>query len=168
MELETDKINRQVHFMWAQAYDPQDSSGDNNTWRNHRAPEGYKFVLDSAQVSVASGSTKFDGIWAIIDGDYRTHWNLYPGVENRDFLARMETSEYQLDHIMPLNGWECKEYTLCIRSNDESNDYKACTIVWYYLRKMTWREKLHYGVIQPKNRLSRALGQAIQYGVDDG
>jgi len=160
---EADKINRQVHFMHAQIFDPQDTSGDNNTWNYNRAPDGFKFILHSIHISGNRGNGLQQGIVSMYDGHEYTHWNTWPGVESRELLARFDSIDYQCDTIIPLNEWECKEYSLAVRSWSETKAYKACIIVWYYLRKMSWLEKLYYAVIQPKgDRYKKTLGVTVE------
>ncbi|GAG81988.1 unnamed protein product [marine sediment metagenome] len=158
MERQTDKINRQVYFMHGQAYDPEDTTGKNNTWLYDRAPDGYKFILDSVDVSTVSTDTQRLGIFAIYDGHEYTHWNQFPGVESHELLFRGETNSYVLNIHATLNNWECKEFTLGMRSHSEANACKFCVIVWYYLRKMSWLEKLQYAVMQPRGQRYRKGG----------
>lgn len=155
MELQVDKINRQVDFPHAPPVDYGDSSGKNNNWIYNRAPDGYKFVLHSVNISVAHNPYTSTGIFAIYDGHEYTHWNQFPGVVSHEVLARCETGSDGTQFILPLNGWECKEYTIGTRSLSESIAYKVCVIVWYYLRKMTWLEKVQYAVSQPRGQRFR-------------
>jgi len=150
MELQEKKINRQVDFLYAQPYNSEDSTGANNTWKYNRAPEGYKFVLHSIEVSVAQTASLFQGLVAMYDGHEYTHWNQFPGVESKELLTRGETNVYILNLVSSLNGWECKEYTLGIRSLSATYGYKVCIIVWYYLEKMSKLEEYQYATIQPK------------------
>ncbi|GAG66425.1 unnamed protein product [marine sediment metagenome] len=100
-----------------------------------------------------------DGIVNIYDGHEYTHWNIFPGVESRELLWRGETTTYNVNLFGNLHNWECKEYTLACRSASETKTYKVCAIVWYYLRKMNWLERLYYAVIQPKgDRYKKTLG----------
>ncbi|GAG96879.1 unnamed protein product, partial [marine sediment metagenome] len=57
-----------------------------------------------------------------------------------------------------LEGWECKEYTIGLRSSSETHPVKGCAVMWYYLRKMSWLEKLQYAVIQPRGQRYRKGG----------
>ena len=158
LELQEDKINRQVTFLHAQIFSAGDITGKNNTWCYNRAPDGYKFILVGVEVSTAKGTTPSNiGIYNIVDGHEYTHWNIFPGVESKEVLARGELSDYVLSGYHDLHNWECKEYTKVIRSNSGSQPFKACFIVWYYLRKMNYLEKLQYAVIQ-------ARGQRIRKG----
>ena len=158
MERQSDKINRQVNFMYAQPYDPEEITGKNNTWLYDRAPDGYKFILESVQISVSSTGSMYNGIFAIYDGHEYTHWNQYPGVESKELLGRIETNEYQLFAGIDLHNWECKEYTMGIRGTHQTVPIKMCVIVWYYLRKMSWLEKLQYAVLQPRGQRYRKSG----------
>jgi len=154
-----DKIQRQVHFIWAQPFDAEDSSGDNNTWNYNRAPDGYKFELVSIDISGHQESSMKYGHVALFDGHEYTHWNLWPGVESRELLWRSELNDYVRNGFGNLNNWECKEYTLGIRSTHATFGFKTCIVIWYYLRKMSWLEKLYYAVIQPKgDRYKKTLG----------
>lgn len=144
--------------MFAQVFDPEDSLGNNNTWIYDRAPEGYKFVLDNMVVSTTQKTLARDGLVAIYDGHEYTHWNQWPGVESKELLGRVEVNVYNYNETIILNGWECKEFTLGIRSTSEENSFKICLIVWYYLRKMSWLEKLQYAVMQPRGQRYRKGG----------
>jgi len=158
-----DKIQRQVHFMFAQAFDEEDTSGTNNIWVYNRAPEGYKFMLVNAQLSTTQNAARNKGIVAIFDGHEYTHWNLFPGVESREYLGRWESSDYIYNGEIPLFNWECKEYTVACRSTNTLQPVKYCIIVWYYLQKMSWLEKLYYAVIQPKgDRYKKTLGTVAE------
>ncbi|GAG88451.1 unnamed protein product, partial [marine sediment metagenome] len=75
-----DKIQRQVHFMFAQIFDDEDTSGDNNKWVYNRAPEGYMFELVKANITTTRTANAREGICAIFDGHEYTHWNIWPGV----------------------------------------------------------------------------------------
>ncbi len=153
-----DKIQRQVHFIQAQIFDIQDVTGKNNTWNYNRAPEGYKFLLQKCSISVAQEGNRYKGIVAMFDGHEYTHWNIWPGVESRELLFRKGINIYMLDHVENLLNWECKEYTLGIRSVQTDTTFKACIIVWYYLQKMSYLETLYYAVIQPRwKRIKKAF-----------
>jgi len=136
--------------MTAQVYDPQDKSGDNNTWNYNRAPEGYKFELVELAASITQRDSFHTGLVAIYDGHEYTHWNQFPGVESRELLGRDEFNSTVPNAYIALHNWECKEYTLGVRSLTESYGFKICIIVWYYLKKMSTLETLYYAVIQPK------------------
>ncbi|GAG74291.1 unnamed protein product, partial [marine sediment metagenome] len=144
MERQSDKINRQVNFMHAPPYDAEESSGVQNTWLYDRAPQGYKFILDSVDISGTKVDSEWDGIFAIYDGHEYTHWNIYPGVESKELLGRCELISQDISKTIQLHNWECKEYTMAVRGTNPTNAFKVCIIVWYYLRKMSWLEKLQY------------------------
>jgi len=150
MELQTDKIQRQVHFITTQALDLEDISGDNNSWIYNRAPDGYKFILDSVDISTTKYQSKYEGIFNIFDGHEYTHWNIYPGVESRELLGRLETTIYIVDGSINLHSWECKEYSIAIRSGSTTNGYRVVIIVWYYIEKMSLFERLMYACLHPK------------------
>lgn len=153
-----DKIQRQVHFMYANIFDPEDTSGKNNKWNYNRAPEGYKFQLVASHSSVAQINSYYTGLLAFYDGHEYTHWNQYPGVESRELIGRGETNLYQYSINIDFHGWECKEYTIGIRSLSTTNPYKIVTIVYYYLVQMSRLETYYYAVIQPKwNRFKKAF-----------
>lgn len=158
MELQVDKINRQVHFITAQALVENGKQPLNNTWIYDRAPDGYKFILHSVFISVAHNPYTATGIFAIYDGHEYTGWNQWPGVESRELLGRLETDAGTNQSVIMLNGWECKEYTIGTRSLSGSLAYKVCAIVWYYLRKMTDLEKYQYATIQPRGEHYRKGG----------
>ncbi|GAG74627.1 unnamed protein product [marine sediment metagenome] len=71
-----DKIQRQVDFMHVQIFDPEDTSGKNNTWVYNRAPEGYKFELVAIDVTTDKDSSRMDGIVNIYDGHEYTRFYL--------------------------------------------------------------------------------------------
>lgn len=150
MELQVNKMNRQVHFITAPMFDIQDKSGKNNAWLYNRAPDGYLFKLDSVQISVSSEEMVNTGIFAMFDGHEYTHWNIYPGVESRELLGRTETSDYSLESYIDLKGWECKEYSIAVRSTSPQKMYRCIAIVWYYLDKMSLLERLMYACLHPK------------------
>ena len=163
MERQVDKINRQVEFMFAQIYDTEDSTGKNNTWKYNRAPEGYKFMLHKIAIralyrGVAGVEELGRGIVNIYDGHEFTHWQQFPGVESRELLATFEYTLAEGNQLQYLHDWECKEYTLGVRSTSTTNAFKCVIIVWYYLRKMSWLEKLQYALIQPKGQRYRKGG----------
>ena len=74
---------------------------------------------------------------------------------NHDVIGRAEFEEYILNNHIPLNGWECKEYTQCIRSTSTNYAFKVCVILWYYLEKMSMFEKLKYAVVHPRGKRFR-------------
>lgn len=152
-------VNRQVHFIFAPIFDPEDSTGVNNTWVYHRAPDGYLFILDSIQISTDIDNSRQAGVICIFDGHEYTHWNLWPGVESRETLWRGETSSYSVELLGNLNGWICKEYTIGIRSASETKAVKYCAIVWFYLKKASREELLEYALKHPKDEdaFKRAL-----------
>jgi hypothetical protein len=143
------KINRQVYFGFAPIFNPEDSSGVNNTWIYDRALEEHLFVLDSIQVSVTKENSYYNGIFAIYDGHEYTHWNQFPGVESRELLGRLEFSEHNLTGFINLNGWECKEFTIGIRSTHQSVPVKMVAILYYYLKKASREELLEYAIKHP-------------------
>lgn len=146
---EEEGINRKVHFAHANAFLPEDTSGVNNTWVYHRAPEGYLFLLDSVTLSNAHNPYTTTGIFAVYDGHEYTHWNQFPGVESRELLARFETSSGETQIDLNLHGWECKEYTIGIRSLSESVAYKICAIMWFWLKKASRKELMEYAIKHP-------------------
>lgn len=159
-----DKIQRQVHYLWAPIYDTEDTSGKNNKWIYNRAPSGYKFFLVSCEVSVISinPATHNNGIFNIVDGHEYTHWDIAPGVECREILARCFFTVEQQNYTAQLHNWECKEYTLATRSTSGTYPFKIQVIVWYYLQKMSYLETLYYAVIQPKwNRYKKAFRKTL-------
>ena len=148
------KVERQVHFMLAQAFDTEDTTGKNNTWDYNRAPDGYLFQLLSCDISVVTGNplTLNNGIFNIVDGHEYTHWNIAPGVECRELLGRCYFTEQQSNHVFDLHGWECKEYTVVNRSTSESGTFKVTAIVWYILKKASRMELLEYAIKHPRNQ----------------
>ena len=158
MERQVDKISRQVYFMYAPAMNYTNTTGINNTWIYDRAPDGYKFILQKAIVSTTLEATLNRGIIGIYDGHEYTHWNIYPGVESKEILNRAELSANIHNADLDLYGWECKEFTLGIRSSTETFGVKMCIIIVYYLRKMSWLEKLQYAVMQPRGQRYRKSG----------
>ena len=151
MEYEVDKINRTVHFIHAPIFDPQSSTGVNNTWKYDRAPDGYKFILVAIDVSTSYVGTNHAGIFGLFDGHEYTHWNMFPGVESKEYLWRSEVNSNNISIHGDLHNWECKEFTIGCRSMSESQAVKACVIIWFYLRKMTPDETKMYAVLQPKS-----------------
>lgn len=171
MLLEIGKINRQVHFLTAPPFDEEDKTGANNKWLYNRAPEGYKFLLYSLEVSTSKQINENIGIYSMYDGHEYTHWNIYPGVESRELLARGELSHYEITNTHPLNGWECKEYTIGIRSAEPTgvHAFRIVMIVWYYLEKMSIFERLMYACLHPRTRrLRKALGPTTVEGEERG
>ena len=154
MDIETSKINRQVHYGYAQIYDSEDK-GDNNSWIYNRAPNGYKFILDSISVIASATNNQNNGIVQIYDGHEHTNFIIYPGVESREILERLETTDYQLNLEKSLHGWDCKEYTIGLRSTSETYPFRVIIIVWYYFEKMSRYERLLFAVTHPKSILGR-------------
>lgn len=150
MELQTDKINRQVHFITAPVFNIADKTGKNNTWIYNRAPDGYMFKLSSIQISVASEEMLNNGIFCIFDGHEYTHWNIYPGVESRELLGRIETNDYSIESYIDLKAWECKEYSIAVRSTNDQKAFRCIVIVWHYIEKMSLLERLMYACMHPK------------------
>lgn len=146
------EIQRQVHYIVAQIFDPEDSSGANNNWQYNRAPPGYLFQLHSVNISTDVDNSRNSGIFAIFDGHEYTHWNIWTGVQSNETLWRAETSTYQIDLTGYLNNWPCKEYTIGCRSNSETKQVKYCAIVWYYLKKASRMELMEYAIKHPKNQ----------------
>lgn len=143
-------INRKVHFQQAPIFDPEDKSGINNTWIYHRAPDGYLFELHSVDFSVTVDTGEI-GMVGLFDGHEYTHWNIWPGVESREYLARVETNLYHLNETKSLNGWKCKEYSIGCRSRSEAKPLKVLSIVYYYLRRASREELLEYALKHPHN-----------------
>ena len=166
---DTDKINRQVHYPYAQAFDSEDK-GDNNDWTYNRAPNGYRFILDSISVIASATNNQNNGIVQIYEGHEHTDYIIYPGVESREILERLETTDYQLNLEKSLHGWDCKEYTLGVRSTSETYAYRVIVIVWYYLQKMTAFERLHFAVTQSKSikgRFPKAFRTTVEPTEDE-
>jgi len=153
-----DKVQRQVQFMRAQPHDSEDSSGKNNTWVYNRAPDGYKFRLVKVLVASKQTDNAFNGIFGMFDGHEYTRWDIWPGVESREYLTRISMSLENQTVEFGLEGWECKEYSIAVRSTNATYEFKAMSIVWYYLEKMSHLERLYYAVIQPRwNRYKKAF-----------
>lgn len=146
---------RQVHYPYNSPFDPEDHSGDNNNWIYNRAPDGYCFVLVRFDSIASQEDTEQAGILQLYDGHEYTHWNIYPGVQSNEVLARHQHSNYELNSFTDLLGWECKEYTIGSRGISQSYPFRALVIVWYYLKKMSTLDKLHFAVTQPKSILGR-------------
>jgi len=146
MTLKDGKIDRLVDFLSCEAYDAADPV---NTFKYHRAPDGYLFVLHSMQISTNKQNNASYGIAYIYDGHEYTNWNQWPGVESRELLGRIEYDAELLDFVLPLNMWECKEFTLGVRSSSVSYATKCCFIVWFYLKKASRKELLEYAVKHP-------------------
>lgn len=153
----TIESDRQVHFISAPVFDPEDKTGVNNKWNYNRAPEGYLFEL--IKVEISAHETYFDGIFNMFDGHEYTHWNIWSGVESRELLTRCDTNAYQLNFASDLCDWECKEYTLAIRSSNVAKAFKICAIVWYRLKKASRLELMEYAIKHPRNQdmFKRAL-----------
>jgi len=163
-DLQVDKINRLATYLFAPAMIPENITGINNTWLYDRAPAGYKFILDSIQVSTTEEEGR-DGIFAVFDGHEYTHWNIFPGVVSHELLYRGEINTYILNLDANLKGWECKEYTLALRSTSQEKPVKVCAILWYYLRKMSQLETYQYAVIQPKgDRYKKSFRTTVTTG----
>lgn len=145
----TKEIQRQVHFMSAQVFDVEDTSGKNNTWQYNRAPEGYLFELVQIVVSGSRGGGSHQGIVALFDGHEYTHWNIWPGVQSQEMLYRFDSIDYQVDGVGQLLDWECKEYTVGTRSWSVTGMFKVVIIVWYYLRKASRMELMEYALKHP-------------------
>ena len=159
MDLEVNKINRQVYFLHLPAYDSElDPPGKNNRWIYDRAPDGYKFVLVSVEVSARISASGTSSIFGMFDGHEFTNWLLFPGVESRQYLTRSELKIYNNNFAADLHNWECKEFTLAGRSLATAEAVKYCVIVWFYLRKMTPDETKMYAVIQPRGEHYRKGG----------
>lgn len=148
----TKEIERQVHFMTAQIFDPEDTSGDNNTWQYNRAPDGYLFELAKINVSGSRGGGSHQGIVALFDGHEYTHWNIWPGVQSQEMLYRFDSIDYQVEGAGDLLNWECKEYTIGVRSWSITGMFKVTAIIWYYLKKASRMELMEYAIKHPKNQ----------------
>ncbi|GAG55151.1 unnamed protein product [marine sediment metagenome] len=150
---DVDKINRQVFFIHAQGYDAQEEyPKKNNTFKYFRAPEGYKFLLHSIDVTSDHRQAYRDGIVELSDGHYYTGWDIFPGVENKEVLWRGSFNVYNTTLSGSLNLWECKEITIAIRSITTENVFKVSTIIWYYLKPMSKLETLFYALVHPRFR----------------
>ena len=153
---DVDKINRQVFYLQASAYDDQaEYPKDNNTFRYHRAPEGYKFLLHAVHFHTVLEGPACNGIFEMSDGHYYTGWNIYPGVENREIIAYSTHDADNPAMHLPLFNWEAKEYTIGIRSTSSSAVFRGVVIVWYYLRRMNKLETLMYACIHPLRKRFR-------------
>ena len=145
-----DKIDRAVLIAHAQPFDPQDTI-HNNTWVYRRAPDGYLYQLIEIVVSGKQEDSNKYGICALFDGHEYTHYNLWPGVESRELLWRGQMNDYVLNIGGNLHGWECKEFTMGIRSTHETFPYKVTAVIWYFLKKASREELLEYAVKHPFN-----------------
>jgi len=148
----TDEVERQVHFITAPIFLPEDKTGINNTWQYNRAPEGYLFQLVEVQISGNRGDVQQQGIVALFDGHEYTHWNIYPGVQSNEMLFRFNSIDYQVNASQNLHGWPCKEYTLGIRSYSVTKVFKCVVIIWYYLKKASRLELMEYAIKHPRNQ----------------
>ncbi len=161
---QVDKINRLATYLFAPPMIPENITGINNTWLYNRAPTGYKFLLDSIQVSTTQEEGR-DGIFAVFDGHEYTHWNIFPGVVSHELLYRGELNQYILNLDASLKMWECKEFSLALRSSSQETPVKVCVVIWFYIRKMTELEKLQYAVLQPKgDRYKKSFRTTVQTG----
>ena len=158
-----DKIQRQVYYPQAQIFDSEDTSGKNNTWIYNRAPAGYKFLLVEIIVHSIRENNQFQGAVSLFDGHEYTHWNIFPGVQSNELLFRAECdTDGSLNVGGNLHNWECKEFTIGVRSASTSNSFKAVCIMWYYLQKMNQLETLYYAVIQPRwKRFKKAFATTL-------
>lgn len=157
----TKKINRFCYYITATAFDSEaEYPKGNNTFRYHRAPEGYLFQLDHAQISTTSEGG-LNGVIEISDGHYYTGWNIFPGVENRETLYRGDMNSYMCNLDAYFHGWECKEFTTAIRSKNSELPFKVCVIMWFYLKKATREELLEYALKHPlrEHTFKALLGQ---------
>lgn len=154
-------INRSVFFINTQALVVNGAQPENNTWVYKRAPEGYVYKLVHAQVSTSVERGE-NGIIAFYDGHVYTQWNTFPGVVNHDLLARGELTDYVVNIDFYFHDWECKEYTISIRSADTESIFKVCVIVYYYLKKMSVFERFKYAVVHPRfNRIKKAYATTL-------
>jgi hypothetical protein len=161
-----DKINRQAFYMTAPALTDETYPKLNNRFKYHRAPEGYKFLLESVYVVCTREDSMTSGVFELSDGHYWTGWNVFPGVENREVLAYNSFWSDQMNFAQSLHQWECKEYTLAIRSTSASNSFRVCIIVFYYLRKMSKLETLMYACVHPLRKRFRK-GYATTVELDE-
>lgn len=148
------KIQRKSHTIITPAYSSQQASvGGNNIWFWDRAPDGMKFELVSAVVTVGTHYYSSYGVVALFDGRvFNTRWDIFPGVEDFELLGRCSISPYQPNVEITLKGWECKEYTIGARSTQVDTSFIANVIIWYYLRPMSRYERVMYAVLHPKRK----------------
>ena len=158
-----EKIQRQVIYLSVKAFVAGLKDGTNNKWYHNRAPSGYLFQLVELTFNVAIGSGERDGIIAIYDGKkFHTRYTQFPGVEDDEILGRGITNLYSLSGAIDLHGWECKEYTIGIRSTSTVDAFKGESIVWYYLKKMTPFERYHSAIKQPKRKWKRGSKTTVE------
>jgi len=143
-----DKINRSVFYPHSVAFDTE-NPGASNTWVYDRAPEGMLFELVAIQASVDKQSSRYEGVIAMFDGHEFTNWNIYSGVQSFELLTRHEFDLYNNFMSSPLYNWECKEYTIGIRSSSVTNAFKTVIVVWYYIKKATREKLLEYAIKHP-------------------
>jgi len=80
-------------------------------------------------------------------------------------LYRGELNQYILNLDASLKMWECKEFSLALRSSSQETPVKVCVVIWFYIRKMTELEKLQYAVLQPKgDRYKKSFRTTVQTG----
>jgi len=154
------KINRRVTYLYTQAYDEEeDPIGGNNSWIYFRAPDGMLFELHSVEIASRIANTTTKAITALYDGHEFTNYLIWPGVESKEGLTRFETTYQQPNAYAPLNGWECKEFTVGGRSLATAEAVKSQIIIWYYLKRASREELLEYAIKHPlhEDMFKRAL-----------
>ena len=136
-------------------------------WKYFRAPAGLIMELRGIHISTQLRERKFAGIVQLYLGHKRpSKYGLYPHIEDQDVLFRHEAYEI-LDTATGtwnLYDYELKQFTIAIRSNDVTEEFRPCIIIFYRLKKFQdTHDKLEYAVKQPKLKKSKALGQKEIY-----
>lgn len=148
---EKEGVNRIVCYATAPVFDSQaEYPKDNNRFQYFRAPEGMLFLLEAVYISANLEGPNCNGIIELSDGHYFTGWNIFPGVENRETLYRSSHDADWPNSSQPLHLWECKEFTVGCRSTSSSQQFKACVIIYYYLKKASRKELMEYAIKHPR------------------
>lgn len=154
------KINRRVTYLYTPAHDAEaEPIGKNNRWIYLRAPDGLLFLLHSVEIASRISSETTKVITTMYDGHEFTNYLIWPGVESKEGLTRMETTYLSPNAVRHLNNWECKEFTIGGRSLASLEAVKVQIIVWYYLKKASRDELLEYAIKHPlhEDMFKRAL-----------
>ena len=148
-------------FCWFDTCGKQGSSKE-TIWKHKRAIEGHKFILVDFDASVNKVETQTKALRCqIYDGNVYSHWGSFPGIYDQSTLRLAVLNPYTLNVILPLNNWECKEFTMSVRNADDTDTRQFLIVVYFYEIPMTKAEAFEYAVKQPRYKIRHGSARTL-------
>ncbi|MBA7546832.1 hypothetical protein ES705_39231 [subsurface metagenome] len=124
-----------------------------NIWKYKRAIEGHKFLLVEAIISGEDMKAGAQLFFQVYDGHVYSHWGSFPQIFDQATLGLANLIYYNAHTSLNLHNWECKEFTMSMRLDNDEANRRFNAIVWYYQIPMSKLEKFEYAVKQPRYKI---------------